>query len=116
MSDIFGAFFRRPLEAASVQEDSSHLNDTHAAEEEVDGREPAIVSRGRPQRMNVRMHLQQITRLDDEAPSGPDGARGHQSDVLSQRELLCGTLEVGDTGENERPLDILSIVVFLRFV
>lgn len=29
--------------------------------------------------------IQHVLGLDDEAPSGPDGARGHEGEVLSQR-------------------------------
>lgn len=48
--------------------------------------------------------IQNIPGLDDEAPTGPDDARAGQGEVLGEGELLGGTCEVGDAGDNERPL------------
>lgn len=49
-------------------------------------------------------NLQDVTGLDDQAPAGPDGTSAHQSSVLGERELLGGTVEVGDTGDDKGPL------------
>lgn len=47
--------------------------------------------------------IQDVPGLDDEAPSGPDGARGHEGEVLSQRQLFRWTKEVGGAGEDNTP-------------
>lgn len=48
--------------------------------------------------------VQNVTGLDDQAPASPDGTSAHKSSVLSEGELLGGTVEVGDTGDDKRPL------------
>jgi hypothetical protein len=48
--------------------------------------------------------VQVVLRLNDEAPPGPDNTGASQSEVLSERELLGGTSEVGDTGKDKSPL------------
>lgn len=72
--------------ARPVNQDPADLDDTHDTEEEVDGGQ------------------QHVLGLDDQAPTGPDEARGGQGAVLGEGELLGGTGKVRDTGENESPL------------
>lgn len=52
----------------------------------------------------IRLNIQDVTGLDDQAPASPDGTSTHQSSVLSEGELLGGTGKVGDTGEDQAPL------------
>lgn len=51
-----------------------------------------------------REHEQDISRLDDQAPSCPNQPGSCKSTVLCKGELFDGTGEIGDTGEDERPL------------
>lgn len=74
------------LLAGVVHEDAGGLGGADAEEEEVDGGE------------------EQVTGLDDEAPASPDQTGGGQGGVLGEGEVLCGTSEVGGTGEDETPL------------
>ena len=69
-----------------VNEDAGGLGSADAEEQEVDGGE------------------EQVARLDDEAPASPDQTGGGQGGVLGEGEVLCGTGEVGGTGEDETPL------------
>lgn len=69
-----------------VEEDARALRDADEAEEEVDGGQEVVLG------------------LDDEAPAGPDEARGRQGAVLGEGEFLGGAGKVGDSGEDERPL------------
>lgn len=48
--------------------------------------------------------VQEVARLDDEAPAGPDHAGSGEGEVLREGELVGGTVEVGDAGEDESPL------------
>lgn len=48
--------------------------------------------------------VQHVPGLDDHAPTGPDGAGGHEGTVLCEGELFGGTREVGDTSDNQTPL------------
>lgn len=57
-----------------------------------------------PQYDSDGSNVQVVARGDDHAPAGPDGAGGHQGAVLREGELLSGTAEVGDTGDDQRPL------------
>lgn len=52
----------------------------------------------------IRFHIQDVTGLDYQAPASPDGTSTHQSSVLGEGELLGGTSEVGDTGDDKTPL------------
>lgn len=52
----------------------------------------------------IGFHVQDVTGLDDQAPTSPDGTSTHQSSVLGEGELLGGTGEVGDTGDDKTPL------------
>lgn len=52
----------------------------------------------------IRLHIQDVTGLDDHAPASPDSTGTHKGGVLSERELLSRTGEVGDTGDDEAPL------------
>jgi hypothetical protein len=52
----------------------------------------------------IRLDIQDVTGLDDQAPASPDGTSTHQSSVLGEGELLGGTGEVGDTGDDQAPL------------
>jgi len=45
-----------------------------------------------------------ISRLNDQAPTGPDQACAGQSDVLRERELFSGAIEVRDASEDKCPL------------
>jgi hypothetical protein len=74
------------LLAGVVEEDAGGLGGADAEEQEVDGGE------------------EEVARLDDEAPASPDQAGGRQGGVLGEREVLCGTGEVGGAGEDETPL------------
>jgi len=74
------------LDRLSVEHDASHLGAADDEEEEVHGSQ------------------EDVPRLNDEAPSGPDGACGHESGILSQREGFSRTSEIGDTSEDETPL------------
>lgn len=48
--------------------------------------------------------LQEVPRLNDEAPPSPDSACGHESGILSQREGFSRAGEIRDTSEDETPL------------
>ena len=48
--------------------------------------------------------LQNVPRLNDEAPPSPDSACGHESGILSQREGFSRAGKLGDTSEDETPL------------
>lgn len=50
------------------------------------------------------MHIQNVPRLDDQAPASPNGSSGHQGAVLGERELLSWTVEIGDAGDDQCPL------------
>lgn len=113
--DVLGSLRGRALEAAPVQEDTRDLDETDASEEEVDGGEAGEpcqyvysasgrLDGGEHQWREIEGHVQKVTRLDDEAPSGPDGAGAHERGVLGQGQLISWTSEVGDTGEDEGPL------------
>jgi hypothetical protein len=69
-----------------VAQDTADLSSSNTEEEEVDtGKE-------------------QVSGLDDEAPSSPDQSRAHEGGVLREGELIGGTGEVGGTGKDETPL------------
>lgn len=53
---------------------------------------------------SIGFHIQDVTGLDDQTPASPDGTSTHQSSVLGEGELLGGTGEVGDTGDDKTPL------------
>lgn len=74
------------LLAGVVHQDASGLGGADAEEQEVDRSE------------------EQVARLDDEAPAGPDQASRGQGGVLRQREVFGRTGEVGGAGENKSPL------------
>jgi hypothetical protein len=48
--------------------------------------------------------VQDVSWLNDQAPSCPNHTSGCESYILGEGELLCGTGEIGDTGEDETPL------------
>lgn len=52
----------------------------------------------------IGLHIQDVTGLDDHAPASPDSTGTHKGGILSERELLGGTGEIGDTGDDEAPL------------
>ena len=64
-----------------------------------------------PDGPGIRLDIQDVTGLDDQAPASPDGTSTHQSSVLGEGELLGGTGEVGDTGDDEAPLFEMSATV-----
>lgn len=49
-------------------------------------------------------YVQHVPGGDDHAPTGPDGAGGHEGTVLCEGELFGGTTQVGDTSDDETPL------------
>jgi hypothetical protein len=51
-----------------------------------------------------RRDIQDVSWLDDQAPSCPDHTSSCEGYILGDGELLCGTREIGDTGEDETPL------------
>ncbi len=53
-------------------------------------------------------YIQDVSRLNDQAPSGPDEAGSCESGVLSDGELLYWAVEIGDTCEDDCPLVHLS--------
>lgn len=69
-----------PVLGAAPHEDAGALGDADDAQEEVDGGEEVVL------------------RGDDEAPPGPDDARGGQGAILRQRELLGRAGKVGHAG------------------
>lgn len=54
--------------------------------------------------LGVRLHIQNVAGLDDHAPASPNSTGTHQGGILGERELLGGTGEIGDTGDDEAPL------------
>lgn len=48
--------------------------------------------------------IQDVTGLDNQAPAGPDSTGAHQGDVLGEGQLLGRAIEVGDTGDDQSPL------------
>lgn len=55
-------------------------------------------------------HVQNVSRLDNQTPSGPDEAGASQGKVLSKGELLSGTGKVTDTSKNKSPLLQIELV------
>ena len=51
-----------------------------------------------------RRDIQDVSWLDDQAPSCPDQTSSCEGYILGDGELLCGTGKIGDTGEDETPL------------
>jgi hypothetical protein len=49
-------------------------------------------------------NVQNVSRLNDQAPSSPDHTRASEGKVLGEGELLCWTVEIGDTCEDDTPL------------
>lgn len=82
VGNVLGAFFLVEL----VHGDSGNLGETDETEEEVDGSEEIVLG------------------LNDQAPPGPDETGASEGKVLGSRELLDGTGEIGDTGEDKSPL------------
>jgi hypothetical protein len=62
------------------------------------------------------MGIQVVLGLDDEAPAGPDNTGTGQGEVLSEGEVLDGTSEVGDTGEDKSPLQIVNKVSIYTYI
>lgn len=52
----------------------------------------------------LEFHVQNVAGLDNHAPASPDGTGTHEGGVLGEGELLSGTGEIGDTGDDEAPL------------
>jgi hypothetical protein len=59
----------------------------------------------------VGIHIQNVAGLDNHAPASPDGTGTHEGGILGEGELLSGTGEVGDTGDDEAPLFEMSATV-----
>jgi len=70
-----------------VEEDPGHLNRTNTRQEEVNGGQGEVFG------------------FDDHAPPGPDGARGCERSVLTERQLLGGAAEVADACYYDTPLE-----------
>jgi hypothetical protein len=56
------------------------------------------------------MGIQVVLGLDDEAPASPDNTGARQGEVLGEGEVLDGTSEVGDTGKDKSPLQVVNKV------
>jgi hypothetical protein len=101
-----------------VHEDTATLHNTNHAQEEVDSSKPvtspyqsgflkrAKMPRARelPQRAGAGVGLQVVLGGDDEAPPRPDQTGGREGTVLGEGQLLGRAREVGDAGQDERPL------------
>ena len=106
MLNLLGGFDGTARLATLPHEDTCHLNGTDASKEEVHSGEPIqwlCLARVRDSSA-VGLHIQDVTGLNDHAPAGPDGTSAHQSSVLGEGELVGGTGEVGDTGDDQAPL------------
>jgi len=68
------------LQTRLVRQHSRRLRSSHTEQQEVHGSE------------------EQVSGLDDEAPTCPDGAGSHQGHVLGEGELRGWAQEVGGTG------------------
>jgi hypothetical protein len=51
-----------------------------------------------------RNDIHNISRLNNQAPAGPDQTCACEGDVLCEGELFGGPVEVRDAGEDEAPL------------
>jgi len=69
-----------------VGDNTGDLDNADETEEEVDGCE------------------QDVSRLDDQAPTSPDQAGTCESNILCEGELFSRTIKVSDACNNERPL------------
>lgn len=57
-----------------------------------------------------RNNVQDILWSDNETPASPDETSGSQGAILSERETVCRTGEITDTGKDENPLSAQKIV------
>ena len=102
---------RRAVQATAVVDDTGDLDDTDAAQEEVNGSEARcrLAEEFFAHQSRICQAIQVVLGGNDHAPTGPDGSGGHQGTVLSEGELFSGTAEVGDTGDDESPLQSISV-------
>lgn len=90
--------------------DSGDLDNADDTEEEVDCSQTVnSISSNPASNIETACNVQDVSRLDNQAPSSPDSTSASKGNVLRQRELLSWTVEIGYTGENEAPL--LSTIV-----
>jgi hypothetical protein len=54
--------------------------------------------------MGGKGEVHDVSRLDDQAPAGPDQACTCEGDVLCEGELFGGAVKVRDASEDEAPL------------
>lgn len=62
------------------------------------------------------MGIQVVLGLDDEAPASPDNTGAGQGKVLGEGEVLDGTSEIGDTGEDKSPLQVINKVSIYAYI
>lgn len=62
------------------------------------------------------MDIQVVLGLDDEAPASPDNTGAGQGQVLGEGEVLNGTSEIGDTGEDKSPLQLINKVSIYAYM
>lgn len=61
--------------------------------------------------VGVGENVQNVLRLDDQAPACPDSAGASEGSVLGKGEGLCWACEVGNTSKDEGPLIRVSCVI-----
>jgi len=83
------------LDRLVVGVDTADLCSTDAEDEEVDSSQGNVLG------------------ADNEAPSCPDGACAHESEVLGEGERFSGAGEVGGTGEDHAPFHYWGPVIVL---
>jgi hypothetical protein len=111
--ELLGSGGRRTFLAALPHEDTGNLDGTNTSEEEVDGGKPTsyVALAFVPGNLAVGVHIQNVAGLDDHTPASPDGTGTHEGGILGEGELLSGTGEVGDTGDDEAPLSKMLVTV-----
>lgn len=102
----------RAIQATAVLNDTGDLDDTDDAKEEVDSSKPghpisqSIDYYNRRKELSIEeVDVQVVLGSDDHTPASPDSTGGHQSTVLGQGQLLGGTAKIGNTSNDESPLD-----------
>lgn len=100
MLEVLSGFCGRPLLRALPQEDAGNLNDTNASEEKVHSGQAMYGTSALIEALSSKENIQQVARFDDQAPPSPDCSRSCESSVLGEGELLGGTGEVRDTGDD----------------
>jgi len=97
---------RFTLLTSLIQQNPSHLRQANASKEEIDsGQSSRVVSRDIEDALEAnRLILQYVSRLDDEAPSGPNYTGSREGNILGEGEIFCRSCEVTDTSEDDTPL------------